>query len=54
MYFLDKAQNCKLSGNVGGTWENYTETANATGYFERDSVTGVTMCVISMPDPSKV
>jgi prepilin-type N-terminal cleavage/methylation domain-containing protein len=54
MYFLDQAQDCKLSGNVGGTWENYTSTPNASGYFERDSSTGVTMCAVSLPDPSQL
>lgn len=54
MYFLDKAQDCKLSGSLGGSWENYSSTPNGSGYFERDSSTGVTMCVIGMPDPTSV
>lgn len=54
MYFLDDAQNCKLSGTLGGTWENYSTTLNGTGYFEQDSSSKVTMCVLQMPDPAKL
>ena len=54
MYFLDDAQNCKLSGNLGGTWENYSTTLNGSGYFEQDSSSRVTMCVLQMPDPAKL
>lgn len=52
VYFLDGNQNCNLSGNIGGIWEVYTSTPNSSGYFERDSSTGVTMCMLSMPDPA--
>lgn len=52
VYFLDGAQPCTLGGNVGGSWEAYTSTPNASGYLERDGTTGVTMCAIAMPDPS--
>lgn len=54
MYFLDGGQNCLLAGNVGGSWEAYTSAPNSSQYFERDSATGVTMCVVSMPDPAKM
>ena len=50
-YFLDGSQNCTLSGNVGGSWTTYTSKPNATGYLERDTSSGVTMCVIALPDP---
>lgn len=54
MYFLENAQNCKLSGTLGGTWENYSTTLNGSGYFEQDSTSKVTMCVLQMPDPVKL
>lgn len=54
MYFLDGAQNCSLSGNIGGSWETYSSTPNTSHFFERDTATGVTMCVVSMPDPADV
>ena len=54
MYFLDGSQGCSIGGNVGGNWEAYTSAPNSSKYLERDSTTGVTMCVISMPDPAKM
>lgn len=54
MYFLDGSQKCSLGGNVGGNWESYSSTPNSSGYLEQDSSTGVTMCVISMPNPAKM
>lgn len=53
-YFLDGNQNCTLGGNIGGTWTTYTSKPNASGYFERDATSGVTMCMIAMPDPGKL
>lgn len=54
MYFLDGNQQCKLGGNIGGTWEKYESKPNSSGYFERDSSTGVIMCVLDMPDPASL
>ena len=54
IYFTEGSQNCKLAGNIGGTWLNYSSTPNATGYLERDNTTKVTMCVVLMPDPTKL
>jgi prepilin-type N-terminal cleavage/methylation domain-containing protein len=53
IYYIGGAQPCKLAGNVGGTWENYTSAPNATGYMERDGITKVSMCLIALPNPTK-
>ena len=54
VYFLQKNQTCKLDGNVGGSWLNFSSAAPSTGYFERDSSSQVSMCVIALPNPSKM
>lgn len=51
-YFLDGKLTCKVNGgSLGGSEKNYLSTPSLSSYFEQDTDTGVTMCLIAMPDP---
>lgn len=54
VYFLQKNQTCKLDGNVGGSVGNYSSAAPSAGYFERDTSSQVSMCILALPNPAKM
>lgn len=50
VYFFSTNGKCEVPGSVGGTYPNFSSTLNAGKYYQYDATSGVTMCVVSLPN----